>query len=240
MTSRLAPLTIFLLVVSLFAVAQQPTTPAQPNTIYVSADGRFEAAPDTARIQFNVSAQENTAKAAYERASNAIEQVRQLLRSNGIDPKQAEFGFLSLNPVYDYKTPKRKLIAYRVDTNVTLKLKDFSKIAPILQQLTDMDVTSNQNLTYSLENMDAAKNRAVEDAYHRAHAEAETLARAGGRILGELSYGAIDSLEAVPIRPLMAAMPMRAMAAEATAPNEQFTPQQITVTARVTAIFTLK
>ena len=46
------------------------------------------------------------------------------------EPKSAEIGYFSLEPVYDYKTAKRKLVAYRVNANVSLKLKDFSKIAP--------------------------------------------------------------------------------------------------------------
>ncbi len=240
MKIRFALLTLLLAMPILSTAQQQPTVTAQPNTIYVSANGKFETAPDTARIGFNISAQENTAKAAYDRASAAAEQVRQILRSNGIDPKQAEFGFLSLSPVYDYRNPKRKLIAYRVNSSVSLKLRDFSKVAPILQQLADSDITSDQTLNYSLEEMDAAKNRAVEDAYRHARAEAEALAKASGRTVGELSYGAIDTMEAMPIP--MRAMSLRSgMAAEAApAPTEQFTPEQITVTARVSAVFTLR
>ncbi len=240
MKIRFALLTLLLATPILIPAQQPPTVTAQPNTIYVSANGKFEAAPDTARIGFNISAQENTAKAAYDRASAAAEQVRQILRSNGIDPKQAEFGFLSLSPVYDYRNPKRKLIAYRVNSSVSLKLRDFSKVAPILQQLADSDITSDQTLNYSLEEMDAVKNRAVEDAYRHARAEAEALAKASGRTVGELSYGAIDTMEAMPIP--MRAMSLRSgMAAEAApAPTEQFTPEQITVTARVSAVFTLR
>ena len=47
------------------AVAQNtPSATAQPNTVYVSAEGKFESAPDTALIQFNISAQENLPRAA--------------------------------------------------------------------------------------------------------------------------------------------------------------------------------
>jgi len=59
-------------------------------------------------------------------------------------------------------------LGYRVTTDVTLKLKDFSKIGPITQQLADANVSEGQTLNYTLENMDEAKNKAVEDAYRRA------------------------------------------------------------------------
>ena len=74
----------------------------------------------------------------------------------------------SVNPVYDYKNPKRKLVGYRVETNTTIKLRDFSKVGPITQGLADMDVIGNQSLIYILDDMDAAKIKAVEDAFRRA------------------------------------------------------------------------
>src|SRR5690349_5771190 len=127
---------------------ERPTVTAQANTVFVGADGKFDATPDTALVQFNISAQEDTSAAAYARASKAAEQIRQILRSNGIEPKAAEIGFFSLQPVYDYKTPKRKLLAYRVNASVSLKVKDFSKIGSIVQQLSESDITQNQSLSY--------------------------------------------------------------------------------------------
>jgi len=157
-----------------FAFGQdRPTITAQPNSVFVGADGKFEANPDTALVQFNISAQEDNSKAAYDRASKAAEQVRQILRSNGIEPTAAQLGYFSIEPIYDYTKAKRKLVAYRVNVNVSLKLKDFTKIAPIVQQLSDADVTDDQSITYQLDDIEAAKTKAVEDAYRRARARWE-------------------------------------------------------------------
>ncbi len=233
---------ILVIVAAIATVAAQerPTLAAPANSIYVGADGKYESAPDTALFQFNISAQEETAQAASQRASKAAEQVRQLLKANQIDPKSAEIGFFSLQPVYDYRNPKRKLMGYRVSTSVSLKLKDFAKVGPIVQQLSDLDVTENQSLNYTLDNFDAAKTRAVEDAYQKAREEALTLARASGRTLGELSYASVDVSQ--PIMPVpMAMMGARTMRAEvAPAPTAEFTPQKITITAHVNALFLLK
>jgi uncharacterized protein YggE len=227
------------------AVAQEhPTVAAQPNTVFVGADGKFEAAPDTALIQFHISVQENTSQEAFQHASKDVDQVRQVLRANGIEPKAANLGFLSVQPVYDWKNPKQKVIGYRVTTDVTLKLKDFTKVAPVSQQLADANVSESQTLNYTLENVDEAKNKAVEDAYRRARNSADTLARASGRVLGDVSYASVDTFEQGP-RPLMARV-MRPMAMEKgaaappPAPNEEFTPQTVTVTAHVNALFNLK
>jgi uncharacterized protein YggE len=224
------------------AVGQEhPTIAAQPNTVFVGADGKFESPPDTALIQFDISAQADTAKAAYDQVSKEAEQTRQILRANGVEPKAAEIGFYSIQPVYDWKDPKRKLIGYHVTTSVSLKLKDFTKIGPITQQLAETIVGEGQSVNYTLENIDQAKSKAVEDAYHRARLSADTLARASGRSLGELSYASVDTFEN--IRPLP--MPPRPMAmmraqAEPAPPTQEFTPQKVTVTAHVNAMFTLK
>src|SRR5579864_2371485 len=233
-------LLILLLVGGLALAQDRPTVTAQPNTVFVGADGKFEANPDTALVQFNISAQEDNSRAAYDRASKQAEQVRQILRSNGIEPAAAQLGSFSIEPVYDYKQPKRKLVAYRVNVNVSLKLKDFSKIAPIVQQLSDSDITDDQSISYTLDDIEVAKTKAVEDAYRHARAEAEALARAGGRTLGELSYASVDTFENVRPMPMQPMARMSAMAQTAPAPTEQFSPQTTSVTAHVNAMFMLK
>ena len=237
------PASSVLLALTLLACAaaqNMPSVTAQPNTVYVSAEGKFESAPDTALIQFNISAQENSARAAYDRAAQESEQVRQILRSNGVDPKSAEIGFFSLQPVYDWKDPKRRVIGFRVSNSVSLKLKDFAKVGPMVQQLGAQEFNENVNLGYMLEDIDAAKLRAVEDAFRRARAEAAAVAKAGGRTLGELGYASVDTVE--PVRFLSAPMPRAAMGAQAqvVAPTEEFSAHKVTITARVSAVFALK
>jgi uncharacterized protein len=220
--------------------AQERTFTPQPNTVWIGADGKFESEPDTALVQFNISAQEEKQQDAYDRATRAAEQVRQLLHSNGIDPKDAQVGRFAVQPVYDYKNPKRKLVGYRVDTDISVKVKDFAKIGPITQGLANMDVTSNQSITYQLDDMDAAKIKAVEDALRRAHDEANAVARSSGRTLGELSYAAVDTFEPTPVRPMMMARAAGVADSAAPPPTAEFGAQKITVTAHVNALYGLK
>jgi uncharacterized protein len=239
MKSAVALLVVLLFVAGLALGQDRPTVTAQPNTVFVGADGKFEANPDTALVQFNISAQQDNSRAAYDQASKAAEQVRQILRNNGIDPAAAQIGYFSIEPVYDYKPAKRKLVAYRVNVSVSLKLKDFTKIAPIVQQLSDGDISGDQSISYTLDDIEAAKTKAVEDAYRRARASAEALAHASGRTLGELTYASVDTLENVRPMPMQPMARMSAMAA-APAPTEEFSPQTISVTAHVNAMFALK
>jgi len=232
---------IVVLAGSLSIAQDRPAVTAQANTVYVGADGKFEAAPDTAELQMNVSAQDDNSQNAYQRAAKNVDQIRQILRANGLDPKAATVGFFSVQPVYEWK-PKQRVIGYRVTTDVTLKLKDFSKIGPITQQLAEANVSETQTLNYTLENIDEAKSRAVEDAYRKARNSADTIAKASGRGVGELSYASVDTFEnqRMPMPHMARAMVAGANPMATPPPTEEFTPQNVTVTAHVNAVFTLR
>jgi uncharacterized protein YggE len=240
MQKRLSIALFALMFPAIVTAQEHPSVTAQPNTVYVGADGKYDASPDTAAIDFDISVQEENSGAAYARASKSAEQVRDILRSNGIDPKSAQVGYFAIEPVYDYKSPKRKLVGYRVNSNVSVKLKDFTKIGAILQQLATADITDNQQLSYTLEDRDAAKSKAVEDAYRHARDSAEAVAKAGGRAVGELIYASVDTFENPgPVRPMLMAAP-RMAAQAAPAPTAEFTPQTVSITAHVNALFQLK
>lgn len=222
---------------------ERPTVKAEDNSIYVGADGKFEANPDTAMVQFNIGAQGDQLKPAYDRATQAAEQIRQILKSNGIDPKDAQIGFFSVSPMYDWKNPKQKVVGYKVSSSIHVKLRDFSKVGPLAQAFGDMDVTENQSISYVLDDTEVAKTKAAEDAFRRARNEANAIAQAAGRQLGELSYASVDTTDIVPIRMMQAApqaMMMRAAPMAAAAPTAEFSPQTIQVTAHVNAMFALR
>jgi uncharacterized protein YggE len=80
----------------------------------------------------------------------------------------------------------------------------------------------------------------VEDAYRRARNSADAIARASGRTVGELSYASVDTFENQRIVAPRMARAMSSMANAAPAPTEEFTPQTVTVTAHVNALFNLK
>jgi len=247
MQNRNAPSVASLLIViglcfmqGLGAQAQDRSNNPLPNTVWVGADGRYEAQPDTVLVQFNISAQDDKLQNANDRATRAADQIRQLLRSNGLDPKQAQIGRFAVQPVYDYQNPKRKLLGYRVESDISIKFSDFSKVGPITQALAEIDVTANQQLSYILNDMDAAKIKAVEDALRRARDEANAVATSSGRSLGDLSYASVDTYEPTP-RPMPMAMKAGApTVAGMPAPTEEFAAQRVTVTAHVNALFNLK
>ncbi len=213
---------------------------AQQNTIFSGAEGKFEAEPDVAVLQFTIAAQDTTSEAAFARASKAAEHFRAALKQNGVEAAAAELSHYSLQPMYDWKSPKHKIVGYRVTSNVMLRLKDFAKIGPLTQSLSAVEDTENQSVSYDLLEMTAAKQRAVEDAFKKARAYADAVAKAGGRAISKLSYASIDVAEQVRVQPMQMGMRSMAMDANIPPPTQDFTPQKITITAHVNAMFTLE
>jgi len=223
------------------AQSPAPAVAVQVNTIYAGGDGKFEAAPDTAVIRLDIAAQQDTSRAAYDQAAAAAEQVRQAVRNNGLDPKALQIGFFSVQPMYDWKNPKHKVVGYRVTTNLTLKLRDFAKIGGIIEQTADIAAMQNQSLNYVLEDVDAAKGKAAEDALRKARNQANAVATAGGRTLGELLYASVDVTQPVILaQPMMQRAAMAGGAAAPPPPTADFTPQTVSVNAHVNAMFALK
>ncbi len=230
-------------------IAQDSSRP-KANTVSVSADGSFTVQPDTALLQFNVSVQEDKAKAAYEHASKSAEQ--EVLKDNGIEPKSAEVGHFSVVPIFEWKQSKRKAKAYRVIAVTKVKLKDFAKIGPIVQGLAETHFIDNESVEYIVEDLAAAKRSAVEDAYRRANESAAVIAKASGRTLGELSSAEVDSFEQVQgqsrrqdmfgeLAPGLANNDLLAhKQAEYAAPTSEFSAPTIVVPAHVHAVFVLK
>jgi uncharacterized protein YggE len=235
---------LIVLALAVSSSAQVSPAPAtiQLNTIYAGADGKFEAAPDTAVIRMDVASQQDTSRAAYDRAAAAVDRVRQVLKTNSIDVKNAQFGTYQMQPMYDWKNPKRRVVGYRVTTDVTLKLRDFAKIGAITEQLADIEDTQNQSVNYTLEDIEQAKAKASEDALKKSRNQANAVAIAGGRTLGDLLYASVDVNQSniIPMVMSMAGMARSAAPAATPPPMAEFTPQTVTINAHVNALYALK
>ncbi len=146
-----AVLLLALLGLAWAGVAQ--THPMARDVVTVTADGQFEAQPDTAVVHFNINAQDHDSKTAYVKAQAAAEQVRQVLRDNGLDVAKAQLGYYQFSPVYKWDNGKQTLTGYSVSASVTIKIKDFSKVGPIVDQFGQLPTTDSMNVSYTLENI---------------------------------------------------------------------------------------
>jgi uncharacterized protein YggE len=157
----------FLLLAPMFASAQQAEVKFIADTLVVQAEGSYESDPDLAIMTFDISSQEKELKEAYAKASQSMRTIVGVAERNGLGKEAIQTGVLTVTPFYEGDRKKRAR-AYRVQGHVVLKIQDFAKVGTIMDQSVQDGIVDFRSLTYQLSNEEAAKQKAVADAMHRA------------------------------------------------------------------------
>ena len=89
---------------------ERPGNPL-PNTVWVGADGKYESDPDTALVQFGISAQDKKLQDASQKASQEADQIRQLLRSVKLSVPEVIDNEREENPVVEVPTESPEIAA---------------------------------------------------------------------------------------------------------------------------------
>src|SRR5215470_11311702 len=125
-------------------------------TLVVQADGTYQANPDLATLTFDISSQDKELRATYDRASQAMQKIVVLADKNGLTKSEVASGVLTVRPYYEGDR-KKKAKSYLVEGQITLKIRDFSKIGAILEGSVEDGIADFRSLTYSLADEEAAK-----------------------------------------------------------------------------------
>ncbi len=240
---------VLLIFSGITASAQQQPQTAKfvTDTLVVGADGQYETDPDLATLTFEVTAQEKTLKDAYLKASDSTRKILDVAEKNGIDKDSIETGALSLTPLFD---GKRRARSYLVQRQIVLKLRDFSKIGPIMDDSVQEGIIDFRSLTYSLSNEENAKQKAVAEAMRRAVGRASIALEQSKQKLGPVRYVNLDVTKFVSVEPMRMMSSLEVVSVEAgdgamrppaqvpaPPPTPMVKPQKITIRATVQCVF---
>ena len=158
---------LFIMMILPASGQQAPEVKFVANTLVVQAEGSYESDPDLATLTFAISTQEKELKQAYSKASQSMRTIVEVAERNGLSKDAIHTGVLTVTPFYDGGRTQRAR-SYRVHGLVVLKVQDFSKVGPIMDDSIAEGIADFHSLTYSLANEEAAKRKAVADAMQRA------------------------------------------------------------------------
>jgi uncharacterized protein YggE len=179
------------IIVALVAI---PTAVSWSNSLYpartitVSAEGKTAISPDLATVSFSVITQgSDPVKLESDNAQKMTEAI-DFVKAKGVDAKDIATTAYDLSPNYDYGKygSNPKIVSYTLTQTVTLKIRDFSKVAPILGGLSDRGVNQIGSVTFSVENPDKYLAPARSEAFAKAKAKAEEMAKSTGTHLGRI------------------------------------------------------
>src|SRR6266853_985843 len=252
MGMRVVGLLLLIIGASILASAQTPELKFIADTLVVQADGTYEADPDLAKMTFRIFSQEKELKKAYDAATHSMQRISALAASNGVQKEDISTGVLTVAPVYE-RDRKKRARSYYVQGEMILRVRDFSRIGPILDGSVEDGIADFRSLTYSLADEEAAKKQAVAEAMRRAVGRASIALEQKGQKLGVLRYMSLDvkqlvgvaQLQTLPLYTTMETVEVNGMsnlwnrkrAVPPPPPLPQAQPQKIAVSATVQCAF---
>lgn len=234
---------------------QHPEVKFIQDTLVVEAEGSYASDPDVATLSFDISSQDKDLKHAYEVATQSMQKIVDLAQRTGLKKEDISTGVLTLAPSYE-RDKKNKAKSYAVQGTLTLKVRDFSQIGPLLDGAVQEGIVDFRSLTYSLQDEEGAREKAVAAAMHNAVGRATAALSQNGQKVGAIRYANLDVRQIAGVVQ-MSTLPLLSTAEtvtvsgvgggnysqQAKAPAVTFpsvTPQKITVSATVQCAFQIQ
>jgi uncharacterized protein YggE len=161
--------------------------------ILVTGQGTVDVAPDMAVLALTVTREAESARAALDANSVAMQDVLSAMQAAGIDARDLQTSGFSIQPRYIYPPPKPsgereapRIAGYTVRNSLTVRVRDISAVGVILDKSVTLGVNEGGNIRFTNEDPSAAITQARVKAVKDAIAKAKTLAEAAGVKTGKL------------------------------------------------------
>ncbi len=206
--SSLAVAVLAATLVANIAVAQEARVEqmAGQRHVTVSGEAHVLARPDLARISSGVVSEAESAKEALSTNSASMEKLLAGLKAAGIAGEDIKTTTFDVSPRYhnnrDGSAPR--IDGYRVSNDVTVIVRDLTKLGPLLDQLVTLGANRIGGLAFDIDKIDALQDEARKKAVANARQRAELYATAAGVRLGKVLVISEDVAQVMPRGPMMA------------------------------------
>lgn len=158
--------------------------------IWVTGVGKITIAPDIAILSLGIEAQEATVAEAQQQAAGAISAIMNILDDYGIDEKDIQTQYFSIQPVYNWNDKEQILIGYRVTNTVAVKIRNIDDVGGIIDAAAAAggDYTRVNSIGFTVDEPESYYEGLREEAMSDAKDKAEQLAHLGGVGLGKPTY----------------------------------------------------
>lgn len=205
----------------------------QINTVTATGNGKTTATPDEATMNFGVTKRSADAKKALADASASAEKITAAIRKLGVDKKDIQTANVSVYPQQTERDGKPVITGYEASIQVTVKVREIGDLGAIITAANDAGSDTISGPSFSIAEDSPYRDEAIAKAVADARTEAEAMAKAAKKSVGEVLNISTSNLN-VPIY-------SRDMAyAAGTAKDVPIETGQLEITADVTVVFELK
>ncbi len=174
--------TVFTLLLLSTVVLAEDKLP--PRIVRVVGTAEVKVAPDRAIIELGVQKQDPNAGAAKRAADAAARHILAALSANGIDEKDVQTTYLSLQP--EAYTRKGVRVSYFVaQQTLSVTVRDLTKLDGLLEAIVQAGGNRIDSITYETSDLRKYRDQARDLAVKAAREKASALAQALGQEVGK-------------------------------------------------------
>jgi uncharacterized protein YggE len=171
----------------------------QTYTISISGEGKITAVPDIAQISLGIVTEKLSVVDAQKENTDKMNQIIKQLKDMGVDSKYITTNNYSIYPRYDWTNNRQVLRGYQVTQNVTVKIRNLSKIGDVVDKAGTLGANQVGSLNFTIDEPEKLRQQAREKALANAREKAEALAKVAGVKLGKLVSFTESGDNAMPI-----------------------------------------
>ena len=187
-------------------------------TISVAGTGTVKIHPDIATFSVGISETAQTTAVAQQMVNVKMNQILDMLKKSGIEPKDMTTNYLTLRPEYVWTDGRQELTGQRASQQVSVTLrgldKDSTKLSALVDQLGVVTGIEFSSVRFDRQDKSQAYDEARELAVQKALDKAGIYARSAGMSVGtplsiseqnDVSYALTRNTLAVPKAAMMEA-----------------------------------
>ncbi len=157
----------------------------EDQVISVTASEKVKVTPDIAELNLSVSSQEADAESCQTANSQAVNQVTEALKAQGIQESSIQTSNYNLYPIYNWENGQT-ITGYTMETMITVSDVAIDTVGDVLTAAVNAGVNNIQSVNYMSSQYDESYRQALEMAVQSAYEKANAMAIAGGCSLGEI------------------------------------------------------
>jgi hypothetical protein len=162
----------------------------QANTersITVPGDGQVQVAPDVVTVNLGVQTRNADVQRAVAENNRIASSIMNAARQVGVADADMQTAYFTVYPQseYDQFGVLTEQVTYFVDNNLSVRLRDVTRLSELLQNAVDAGATNIYGVTFAIADTSAAEAEARAEAMADAQARATQIAGDAGLTLGE-------------------------------------------------------
>ncbi len=210
---------------------------ALPEAISVSGHAEIKAQPDVAYLNMGVTTQGKTPDEASRLNATQTTALINALRRASIASADIQTQSFFVQPQYDYRATPAVLTGYQATNSIQVTVHTLANAGPLLDTAARAGATQVGDISFDLVNRQSVQRQALMAAVRDARARADALASAADVGVGRVLSLTDSTTPTIVERPYP--MMRTGMSASVAQPPTPISPQQIVITADVSALYAI-